>query len=687
MDSAPPIASAASSRADRIVSLARRVGAAICLAGVVLAARDDFAAHWVAVIVIGALIVATGPAYWIAPDRLPGLLPWPSASTVRRRLLPAWLLLMATAPAKLLGAPPQILVWGWLAGLCWVLFAAWQVSAKTSADTDASYTRATWVWVAVILTTAFVLRAWSIGTIPREVHGDETATAYRALAFYANPARDWFGADILMNFLYAVAGWGMLIFDVSLLGARLSDVVLGTLSTILLFDTLRRVSTPRVAIVAALLLATNHVHIAYSRNAASYIQSAFVVALLLAVAARVWVAPSYFSAVLLGVVAGIGIQTVPASVAALPFLAITLVLLSGLRPAHARRLLVPLVLAAISCVAVAAPFTAGMWQHRTGLMSRTNDISIFSANKMSQLKVTYKTDSVPEVVARQVWVGLTGFQFGRNAQPQYATQRPLADGYTAALLIAGVVFAVLRLRQFVAASTLIFTAGYLVVGLGLYHAMGFQRAVGALPSGIALMAIGLVQCAETLCAGRARLAGWARNLLLAVVVIGCGWINLHIYFVQCRTSVLFSDARSEAQWVAREFAHAYHVHLVDWLPPGFDDAPLVTGHLPISWNKPRDPVVYAQSAETNGADLFVLHSDDRAARDVLLSRFPGARVETRRRHPAYGPTLVLLFVGDAGVRLEVNRPPPGGLRKLSMAVFDAVEEYVQREYGNGRSAR
>ncbi len=631
------------------------MAAAACLGGVYLAAESGFDARWVCLTALSAMVVAWGAPAWTPSSGESPVPAWPSAARICTHLLPGWLLMALTAVAKLQATDPRLLIWVWCAGVLWLILGARQLSRGLTRRSSAAARYSASIWALVVVVMAVLLRVWWIDTVPREVHVDEAFTTVNALIFYSDPARDWFGAATIMNLFYALAGMGTLVFGVNLTGARASDVVFGVLSVWLLFDALRRMSSLRVAVVGALLLAFNHTHLAYSRNAAGYIQSSLIAAAMLALLARLWTRPSYLNAVLLGLVTALAPQTVPASVVAPPLLVATLGGLLLVQRSRLRALLLPLLVAGVTTASAASPFAIGMWQNKTGLTSRSGDVSIFAPHVMNTLKdKVYHTDSTWKVVAGQVWVGLTGFQNGRNAQPQYASGQPMADGYTAALMIPGVIFALARPRQLAAVALCIFAAGNLVLGLGLNYAMGFQRAVGSLPAGMAIAAIGLVQCCEALSSGGVARSAWARiraglrDVLLTIAVVACGLANFYIYFIDCRPTLLFGDADSEVPWAAREYGRDYHVHLVDMKPAARDDVHLIIADLPVSYNeKGVDAVTYVETAETTGMDLFILRDNDTTAREALLRRFPNARLQVWRRHPQHGPTLYLVFVAEA----------------------------------------
>ncbi|HUI25164.1 MAG TPA: glycosyltransferase family 39 protein [Candidatus Kryptonia bacterium] len=636
----------------RAVDGARRFAALVCLGSSYQLAVTNFDVRWLVAATVSAVIVATGVSCWSEPPNNPQRLPRLGTADLLLRLVPGWLLMTITAALKFAHVSPRLVLWTWIAGAAWLVAGSWTLSRSQAVSTP-KYDRLTLICGVFVVAAAASLRLWRIDAVPRYVHCDEGTMALAARAFYANPDRDWFappphaGAYSIMQLFYALVGWGQLLFGFNLFGARLSDVVFGILSIALLFDGLRRVTNLRVATTASLLLAVNHCHLAYSRIASGYIQTAFVVALAFDLLSRVWSRPTYFNAALLGVAMALGVQTYPSSLVALPLLVTAVGLLAAAIPQRRTILVAPLVIFALSCATAGAPFGVAILQQGNELLGRSHEITIFSPQVMDGLKRdVYQTDSAVTVVAQQAWLALRGFHAGHDHQPQYGVLQPMADRYTAALMLPGAVLLVLGLRQFVAIDALVFTLGYLWFGLGMQWAPGFNRTTGALPLAMVLPAVALVQCAGTLWAGRAWMLRRARELTIAAALTLCVIANLKIYFVDYGNSLVWGDGPSEAGWTARRYARDYTVHLVDWPQPGPEGLRLIAGELPVTLPRESNSVSYVQTAPVSGSDLFILDDQDRAARDALLARFPAARVEQWRAHPVHGPRLVLVFVGE-----------------------------------------
>jgi 4-amino-4-deoxy-L-arabinose transferase-like glycosyltransferase len=658
---------------SRAFAVCRWLAAAVCLGSAYQCAVTSYALPWVEALLVSTLVIATGRVHWAPNDTTPPQdLPWPGLAVIWA-LVPGWLLTTTASFLKLRSAPPIFVLVLWVIGAAWLLAGAWVLSRRSRGSVTVS--RATigvWACGLAVVAAAVVLRAWGIDTVPRYVHCDEGSITITAQLFFKNPNRDWFapppnagGYMQHMILFYYLGNIFTLLFGVSLTAARVSDVILGVLSVALLFDGVRRASNLPTATAAAFLFAANHCAIAYSRIATPYIQTAFVVVCAFGVLVRLWTSPSYFNAVLLGLVVAFGVQTYQASVLVVPLICIIIAILWILHPAQRRALRVPAVLFAITALTASSFYAVALYQQPAEMLYRGREINIFAPDRMAHLKRdVHHTDSVAMVIAYQAWNSLLGFEFGHDTQPQYNIDKPMADAYTGALIIPGMILALFALRRFLATNALVFTVGYLLAGLGLQHAPGHNRATGALPLGMVLAAIALVQCCTTLWGAGGKWRSWGRNITVAAVVVLCIVANLQIYFVHYRWSRTVGDAESEAAWIARKYADRYRVHLVDWPGnTGYEGQHLILADTPVERPINQPAIDYVKWVPLSGADLFVFRYEDTEARDALLARAPGAREEFAQRDPTVLPAFHLVFVGVA--RSSGPQPPASANATLS----------------------
>jgi hypothetical protein len=282
------------------------------------------------------------------------------------------------------------------------------------------------------------------------------------------------------------------------------------------------------------------------------------------------------------------------------------------------------------------------------------------------------------VVARQAWRALEAFHFGRDMCEQYSIDRPLADPYSAALLLAGAVLALARWRGFVPINAFVVTAGYLILGLGLQSATCHNRVTGALPLGMVFPAIAIVQCCTVLWGERSWPLRWLRDASIAAIVAWCAGASLYTYFTYYPGSLLYGTDHSEAAWIAREYADRYTVHLVSWsfrYGP-WDSQRLILADLPVDRNAQDSDLAYIRDVQLTGSDLFVVSGLAPSSRDALLARFPQARVETVRRDPKRGPWSYLVFVGEPRTPSPGVAAHPSGLSSLAASVAQMTERLV-----------
>jgi 4-amino-4-deoxy-L-arabinose transferase-like glycosyltransferase len=121
--------------------------------------------------------------------------------------------------------------------------------------------------IGCIVLLAFLLRVWRVGTLPFTLGGDEASQGLEALRVINGDLRNpfttgWLGVPT-MSFFYnslSIRFLGSTIFAL-----RLPWVIVGTLTVLTTFALVRQLLGTRMALVTAVLIATYHYHIHYSR--------------------------------------------------------------------------------------------------------------------------------------------------------------------------------------------------------------------------------------------------------------------------------------------------------------------------------------------------------------------------------------------------------------------------------------
>src|ERR1043166_6181364 len=104
----------------RAANYARQLSALVCMVSAYLFAETEFVTRWLVVSAVAALIVATAPSQWAAPQEGPAL-PWPTPGELWRSFLPGWGLMLLATVLKIARFSPQVILWVWLAGTLWLL--------------------------------------------------------------------------------------------------------------------------------------------------------------------------------------------------------------------------------------------------------------------------------------------------------------------------------------------------------------------------------------------------------------------------------------------------------------------------------------------------------------------------------------------------------------------------------------
>lgn len=239
------------------------------------------------------------------------------------------------------------------------------------------------------------------------------------------------------------------VFGDDLAGSRMAHALFGTITVVAMFGFGRRLIGDFAAWCAALLLATSHVHVHFSRViAAASTQSAAAFALIMWGLTRMrdprsgvgtWIAT--------GLALGWGVQTYQLAFGYPVLLVCTVWAWRGALPTRRWWLILLVVFA--SAAPVCFDWAWWYWQNYPQSVEHVASVSVTSRNFRPQAGQDWET-KISEHIRR----GLTMFWSGRDPIDNYAASIPVLDPVTGVLFAAGIAYTVWNWRtptsQFVA---------------------------------------------------------------------------------------------------------------------------------------------------------------------------------------------------------------------------------------------
>lgn len=121
--------------------------------------------------------------------------------------------------------------------------------------------------IGCIVLLAFLLRVWRVGTLPFTLGGDEASQGLEALRVINGELRNpfttgWLGVPT-MSFFYSSLSIRLL--GSTIFALRLPWAIVGTITVLTTFLLVRQLLGTRLALITAVIVATYHFHIHYSR--------------------------------------------------------------------------------------------------------------------------------------------------------------------------------------------------------------------------------------------------------------------------------------------------------------------------------------------------------------------------------------------------------------------------------------
>lgn len=293
--------------------------------------------------------------------------------------------------------------------------------------------------VGTIVGVAFALRFADLTRIPADVHGDEGAIGLEARRILTGRVANFFGLGwaSLPELSFVASAASMRVFGDDLFGLRMASVIQGCLSVGVMYAFAKRLYSIRVAVLAAIIMATAQMQIHYSRSGLTNIQALLVSLLFLYFLLRGLQTNQPVDFLIAGFAAGLTLCVYVAArltpVVALIYLTYRSISEPGFLQRRWRGLMVLVAGFAIFLAPVAAFYVSQPWR----LFDRTSAVFLLQPNNLAHEYDAYHVHSVLAVLEWQVAHTLAAFNLRGETSQHYGQTAPLLDAWTGALFVLG----------------------------------------------------------------------------------------------------------------------------------------------------------------------------------------------------------------------------------------------------------
>jgi len=338
----------------------------------------------------------------------------------------------------------------WLAALAGLLLVARRNDSTLPADNRPVFESGSEFWVfLLILGLTAVLRLWNLSEIPPTIHGDSAECAIRGLEILRGTAGDVFAFSWWYNtpyFAFLPYTASLTLAGTSVLGLRLPSALVGTLSMIPLYFLVRGWLGRRAAQIATTLFALSHAAIHFSRIGLWNIQALFLELVAFAFLAAALRKGSTLLASCAGIAAGLGFYTYTSGrlivVVSAALLAIQLLLGPRRRLPHVCGFVAAGLVVAMTPVLISHARTPTFLES-----DRASEVFALSEITRDHVESTTGRSTTAGILSVQTIRSLRGFINHGDQSGQYGTDRALTSPVTAFLALAGLLIALVRIRD------------------------------------------------------------------------------------------------------------------------------------------------------------------------------------------------------------------------------------------------
>jgi 4-amino-4-deoxy-L-arabinose transferase-like glycosyltransferase len=506
--------------------------------------------------------------------------------------------------------------------------------------------------VLALLALALALRLWRVWDIPYTLAGDEGSWGKDAIKVLSgelrNPFTTGFMSQPTMGAFFQ--SFGIALFGPTVLGVRFPSTLFGAATVLLIFFLVRRLRGDTAAWISAVLLATYHFHIHYSRLGLNNILDGLFMSAALLFLVKAAADGRRLDWALAGGVTGLaqyGYQGARLTVVVVA-LACAVLLLAA--PADRRRNAPGLAILTASALVVAAPMVQFAILHPNDYNARLNQIGVLQSGWL-ELAMQQSGRSAPAILFDQLQKSALAFNAYADRSTFYWDSRPLLEFLPAILFVLGLGYATLRpLDWRTAPMTVWWWSGVVLGGMLTVDQPASQRLLTLAAPTCFFVAVALEKIVAVLAEGAPRRA---RAALLAAMVVVIGGVSLHRYFFRYTPSLVYGSRQALISTHLAKYANL-HLDSRSWVyffgSPvmyfGFPTLPYLAPTLEgVDVEEPFDgaPSLGAPPSDRSLCFVFLPHR----LRDLELVRqsFPGGElIEVPVPNGESGPLYVLYNV-------------------------------------------
>jgi 4-amino-4-deoxy-L-arabinose transferase-like glycosyltransferase len=427
----------------------------------------------------------------------------------------------------------------WVAGLlCFILSQVPLPGIRTlrhhHAEESPRFHWQNWLVLALILGAAFWLRFYKLATIPADFHGDMGSHGSVARDFLLGVEKNIFGFSSfydIPSMAFLPATFTMAVFGDNIFGLQMSSVIGGVLSLFATYLLVWRLfDSHRLAVLTMALVAINVAAIHFSRIAEYMDPWTFGIFALFFLIDGLK-ARRFASLGLAGVFLGFSLQMYYSGRVLIFIIVIFLLYAFFFQRLWITENKRGLLIMVAGTLLAMGPALASDLMHWGNVISRSQEVFIFSPDVLDHLLNKYNTNSVFVVLLTQIKLTLLMFNQTSDTSSQFGFPFPMFSSLISPLIMLGLGFAIKRWKDAGIAFVLIWLGLMAVLGSILTSdAPSWPRLVGIVPAAAVLIALALDQIIELWKKYMGAHAVASISALIVILLAVVGYLNWDQYY-------------------------------------------------------------------------------------------------------------------------------------------------------------